>query len=288
MPHETFEAKTKCAILYWTEDKNNTEIKIANLEQNKTTQKLYSQEITTLNYQNKDLVLIPSYYSNNKQTDNQNYWTLTFQQLIDKDIIEVNKNGNLPSGDEIGSRNYLLDGTVPFIRTSDISNLELKNTSQHYTNQEIYERYKNKQNIQSNDILFVKDGRAGEVAVIMPSEEKIVLCSGFYKIRIKPNNYGIDTWNLVFALYNCRVKEQISNLLFRSTIPHLSNRIREVLLTFPKSFEVLQKNSELIKTFLSTKFKLKKNFQLVRNDACSMIVVEKGFCSLHSKKLWAS
>jgi len=41
----------------------------------------------------------------------------------------------------------------------------------------------------------VKDGKhlVGECAIIMPSEEKIIFASGFYKIRVRNNDYGIDT-----------------------------------------------------------------------------------------------
>jgi len=41
----------------------------------------------------------------------------------------------------------------------------------------------------------VKDGKhlVGECAVIMPSGEKIIFASGFYKIRVRNNDYGIDT-----------------------------------------------------------------------------------------------
>jgi len=56
----------------------------------------------------------------------------------------------------------------------------------------------------------------------------------------------IDTWNFVYALNNEKVKRQISRLLFYSTVPHLSNRIREITLSFPKSKEKLLENSEKI------------------------------------------
>jgi len=147
--------------------------------------------------QTNDLILIPSYYNGflNKKEAKINQLTLTFEEIISNGIIEVNKNNNIPTGDEIGSRNYLKNGVIPFIRTSDITNLEIRSNPQHFTSEEIYRKYKDKQDIQPYDILLVKDGKhlVGECAVIMPSEEKIIFASGFYKIRVRNNDYGIDT-----------------------------------------------------------------------------------------------
>ncbi|CAG8659191.1 2664_t:CDS:2, partial [Cetraspora pellucida] len=80
-------------------------------------------------------------------------------EIIDCGIIEVNKNNNIPTGDEIGSRNYLENGTIPFIRTSDITNLEIRSNPQQFTSEEIYQKYKDKQDIKPYDILLVKDGK---------------------------------------------------------------------------------------------------------------------------------
>jgi type I restriction enzyme M protein len=147
--------------------------------------------------QTEDLILIPSYYNGflNQQEVKSNQLVLTFREIIDYGIIEVNKNKNIPTGDEIGSRNYLESGTIPFIRTSDITNLEIRSNPQHFTSEEIYQKYKDKQDIKPYDILLVKDGRhlVGECAIIMPEEERIIFAAGFYKIRVIKNNYGIDT-----------------------------------------------------------------------------------------------
>jgi len=158
--------------------------------------------------QTNDLILIPSYYNgflNKNNLEDSPQLVLTFQELIENDIIEVNKNGNLPNGDEIGSRNYLNDGTIPFIRTSDISNLEIKNNPQHHTNEDIYRKYKDKQDIRPYDILLVKDGKhlVGECAVVMPEEEKIIISSGFYKIRLKTSPFIIQS-----HILKLRVKEK--------------------------------------------------------------------------------
>ena len=84
--------------------------------------------------QTNDLILIPSYYNGflNKKEAKINQLTLTFEEIINNGIIEVNKNNNIPTGGEIGSRNYLENGVIPFIRTSDITNLEIRSNPQHF------------------------------------------------------------------------------------------------------------------------------------------------------------
>jgi len=236
-----------------------------------------------------DLTLIPKYYNGflNKKAEEKdnNFLILTFQDLIEKGIIEVNKNGNLPTGDEIGSLNYLNDGTVPFIRTSDISNLSIKNNPHQWTSEEIYEKYKIKQDIQPYDILFVKDGNnlVGECAIVMPKKEKIILSSGFYKIRLKissfliqshitkirikkNNNLEINVWNFVYSLYNKKTKKQINNLLYSSTIPHLSNRIKEIKLFFPKNKKKLLENGKIMKKILENKFQINNKIKKIYEE----------------------
>ena len=135
-----------------------------------------------------DLILIPSYYRNREIT-NPNYFHLTFQELMENGIIQTNEKGNLPAGNEIGRHCYLSyqKGRIPFIRTSDISNLEIKNNPQQFATEEVYQKYRTRQDIKSFDILFVKDGKhlVGECAVVMPEEERIIYASGFYKIRLQ-------------------------------------------------------------------------------------------------------
>lgn len=113
--------------------------------------------------------------------------------------------------------------------------------------------------------MLVKDGRhlVGECAIIMPEEEKIIFAAGFYKIRVIGNDYGINTWNFAYALNNEKVKEQVGKLLFYSTVPHLSNRVKEIRLTFPKDKEELLKNSKIMKEILTRKFELRKQLRKI-------------------------
>ncbi|MEN8133097.1 MAG: hypothetical protein ABFS45_23550, partial [Pseudomonadota bacterium] len=49
-------------------------------------------------------------------------------------------------------------GTIPFIRTSDFSNWEIKHDPKQGVSEEIYEQYAESQNVKEGDILLVRDG----------------------------------------------------------------------------------------------------------------------------------
>jgi type I restriction enzyme M protein len=82
-----------------------------------------------------DFILIPNYYYNgtsNSKDQKEDKHHVTIRELIKGNVILTNKKGNIPRGKEIGSHSYLKswEGDVPFIRTSDISNLEISRKPQ--------------------------------------------------------------------------------------------------------------------------------------------------------------
>ena len=91
-------------------------------------------------------------------------------------------------GDEPGSNNYISEG-IPFIKTSDFQNFGVDYQPDNYCSESMYDELK--QDLQKGDILFTKDGKIGEVAVIDESK-KIVYSSGI--MRIRPNNVFERYW----------------------------------------------------------------------------------------------
>ena len=76
------------------------------------------------------------------------YDLLALNTLIEKKIVTITR------GNEIGSQFYGT-GNVPFIRTTDIVNWELKIDPIKSVSEEIYEKYSQLQDIQENDILLL-------------------------------------------------------------------------------------------------------------------------------------
>ena len=71
------------------------------------------------------------------------------QQLIDMGAVQ------LSTGDEIGKMAYGT-GDIPFVRTSDFSNWEIKADAKQGVSEEIYQQYAEKEDVQEGDILLVR------------------------------------------------------------------------------------------------------------------------------------
>ena len=106
----------------------------------------------------KDNILIPKYYNNKIESSmsqlGDNLRLLNLGQLIDDGVISV------CSGDEPGKMAYGT-GDIPFVRTSDISNWEIKTIPKQGVSETIYQQYAAKEDVQPGDILLVKDGTYG-------------------------------------------------------------------------------------------------------------------------------
>ena len=63
----------------------------------------------------------------------------------------------LSTGDEIGKMAYGT-GEIPFVRTSDFSDWEIKTDAKQGISEEIYQQYAEKEDVQEGDILLVRDG----------------------------------------------------------------------------------------------------------------------------------
>jgi type I restriction enzyme M protein len=90
--------------------------------------------------------------------------------LVKKGVLQIKR------GNEIGSQ-YYGTGDIPFIRTTDIVNWEIKIDPVKSVANEIYEKYKVMQDVQENDILFVSDGTflIGRSAMISKLDVKCII-----------------------------------------------------------------------------------------------------------------
>ena len=146
-------------------------------------------------------------------------------------------------------------GSIPFIRTSDIANWEIKLDPKQGLSREIYEKYKKKQDVKANDILMVRDGTylVGTCAIITEDDEEIVFQSHIYKIRVeKPDE--LDPL-LLLALLSCPlVKSQIYAKRFtQDIIDTLGERIHEIQLPIPKDGQEQKRISNRVEEIISYK-----------------------------------
>jgi len=215
----------------------------------------------------KNFVLAPRYYnpSSNLTMDKlkttHNLYCLG--DLVAKGIIEIK------TGDEVGKLAYGT-GKIPFIRTSDISNWEIKIDPKHGMSKEIYEKYSKKQDVKEGDIFMVKDGTylIGTCAFVSKYDEVIVYQSHLYKIRINKNDI-ISPYLLLAALSSKPVIEQIQSKRFtQDIIDSLGKRILELVIPIPKNKIRKDEIEKMVKTSIDDRIESR---ELARN-AKEMIV----------------
>lgn len=178
-------------------------------------------------------IFLPKYYDPSIEENldhlSSNCDLYSIKSLIEKGELE------LSTGDEIGKMAYST-GDIPFVRTSDFSNWELKTDAKQGVSEEIYGQYSQKEDVKAEDILLVRDGTylVGTSCMISASDEKMLYCGGLIKIRCTSRNI-IDPYLLLGLLNSYIVKRQIRTKQFtRDVIDTLGQRFTEVILPIPK------------------------------------------------------
>lgn len=216
-----------------------------------------------VNYsQIKNWIFIPDYYDPELQQEISNlensndYQIKSIKELLDEKSVQIKR------GNEIGSQFYG-KGDIPFIRTSDIVNWELKIDPIKCVPEEIYEQYKKQQSVKENDILFVKDGTflIGRSAIITKQEEKIIIQSHLLKIRVLDNSI-ITPHYLLYLLNTSIVQKQIAKYTFiQGTISTVGERFNELKLPIHKDLNKIKQISDEVKGIIETKQTLRKRIE---------------------------
>jgi type I restriction enzyme M protein len=123
---------------------------------------------------------------------------------------------------------------MPFIRTSDISNWELKADPKQSVSEIIYEA--NKQDVRSEDIFLVRDGTylVGTSAIVTARDEKVLFSGGIYKLRVL-NRAKLNPYLFLALLNTPIVRRQMRAKQFtRDIIDTLGKRLFEVAIPIPK------------------------------------------------------
>lgn len=145
------------------------------------------------------------------------------------------------TGDEIGKHAYGT-GDIPFVRTSDISNWEIKAAPKQGVSDEIFEEYAKGQDVQEGDILIVRDGTylIGTNCFVTRIDKQLLYQSHLLKIRVN-DKAAIDP-HILFLALNCRVvQRQIRSFQFTADIiDTIGARFFDTILPIPKSPEVRQ------------------------------------------------
>lgn len=193
---------------------------------------LDSSEIT-------DMIYLPKYYNPEVEASlealSETHELVSLGDLADEGVVEV------ATGHEVGKLAYGT-GSIPFIRTSDIANWQIKGDPKHGLSEAIYNTFAERQNVEPGDILMVRDGTylVGTCAIVTELDSRIVYQSHLLKFKVTDKD-RIDP-NLLLALLSSPVvKSQIFAKRFtQDIIDTLGSRWRGLVLPIPKDPELRQ------------------------------------------------
>ena len=199
-------------------------------------------------------ILLPKYYNPdltdelNKFVDSKKYEVKSIQNLVKEKIVSISR------GNEVGSEFYGT-GEIPFVRTSEISNWEINANCIQCISKNVYEEYKEKQNIEEDDILIVNDGTylIGRTAMITDIDLEIVIQSHFRRIKVL-NKEKLSPYLLLAMLGLEIVQKQIEAKSFtQSSITTLGNRLLEIMVPIPTDIEEQERIISEIKMIIKNK-----------------------------------
>ena len=192
-----------------------------------------------------DNILAPRYY--NPDINAELGLLRDSHELIKLGDLIADGRLTITTGDEIGKLAYGT-GSIPFVRTSDISNWEIKLDPKHGVSEEVYQTLARKQDVCEGDILMVRDGTylIGTCAYVTKYDEKIVYQSHLYKLRVNDRR-TLSPYLLLAALSSAPVQRQIKAKRFtQDIIDSLGDRIRELVLPIPKQIEVRERVTRMV------------------------------------------
>ena len=173
--------------------------------------------------------LVPRYYCDPDEVSaselevTQGARFATLGELVKEKIIRIRK------GHEVGSAAYGT-GTVPFVRTSDLSNFEISTDPTKAVSEAVYEKFAAQQKLKAGDVLVVVDGRyrIGTTALLTGQNVRCVVQSHLRIISTLKRD-RLDPCELLYALNLPSVKLRMRSLVFiQSTLGTLGNRLLEL------------------------------------------------------------
>lgn len=201
-------------------------------------------------------IFVPKYYDPEIEAD-LNALKKT-HDLIGLGDLQKSRTLSVDTGIEIGKMAYGT-GTIPFIRTSDLSNWEIKADFKHGVSEEIYTEAKGKVDVKSGDILLVRDGTylIGTSAIVTEADLPMLFQSHIYRVRVlKPS--VISAWLLFTCLNTPIVKRQIKSKQFtQDIIDTLGKRFMEIVIPVPKDKGLAEKIASETREIIEGRAKLR-------------------------------
>jgi type I restriction enzyme M protein len=221
----------------------------------------------------KDSILIPSYYDPEIQprlrelADHQKCSLATIGELVKSGVLSIKR------GHEVGSRYYGM-GDVPFVRTSDIVNWEIKIDPVKCIPEEIYNKYRSRQDIRENDVLLITDGTflIGRTAIVTRLDTKIVIQSHIRRVRCMKAK-TLHPYLLLYLLNTDIVQRQIRSKTFvQATISTVGSRLYETVLPIPEDRQFVERIIEEVSRIIELKTAARRKINEILHDSGNSFV----------------
>ncbi len=201
-------------------------------------------------------ILVPKYYNPELEAElkrlRRTHELVSVGDLLQGGVLEVD------TGVEVGKMAYGT-GSIPFIRTSDLSNWEIKADFKHGVSQQVYDTHKTKSDVVADDILLVRDGTylIGTTAIVTPSDLPMLIQSHIYRLRVVKRG-ELSPWLLLACLNAPVVRRQIRAKQFtQDIIDTLGKRLFEVLLPMPREAATRRGIAEETQRVVETRVQLR-------------------------------
>lgn len=207
-------------------------------------------------------IFIPRYY--NPEIPSRLDELRSTHQMFSIDDLVSEKKISLKAGKEIGKMAYGT-GTIPFVRTSDISNWELFTDAKQGVSDSVYKTYSTNQDVQEEDILLVKDGTylIGQNCLLTKYDLPLLFQSHIIKIRVLDPN-PIDAYLLLAVLNSPIVKKQLRSIQFTADIiDTIGDRLKEIILPVPKDESLCKSISKEMKDAIETRAKYREELKVL-------------------------
>ena len=185
---------------------------------------------------------------------------ISIGSLVDDGVLDWS------TGCEVGKMAYGT-GSIPFIRSSDLSNIEIRHDPKHGVSPEIWEHFRGSADLRVHDVLFVRDGTylIGHSAIVMDSDLPSLFAGGLYRFRIIDAD-RLDPFLWLAALQTDIVRRQIQARRFtRDIIDTIGKRIFDVKIPLPNSREAREQVAARTRAAIERRANLRKMVTVFSN-----------------------
>ena len=221
--------------------------------------------VTIKETQDRD-VLVPRYYDSQFEVpffrllDSNGLGYVSIGELCDSAIISISNGHGSPSND-------LRNGTIPYVKVSDIRNMRININPTNLIPIELARKFwkqkDGKSNLRAWDLISPSraSSNIGEFAILVPGEEQIVLTKEVFVLRVNENEFGYTPFYMLWALCLSEVRNQWNRVtLMQTNREDVGSRYREILIPKPKSDAWAKKASQAFQDYFQGLADAKKRF----------------------------